>query len=154
MLVTALVVMLSQTPVPPLVESTGEVHKNAEPEQRRLRELTIAGGAVAYGAWLVGVIGWFASINCRDVATRAWHVDYRCTSTSPWLWVPQVGPWMALFSGGAQGDWIYGTVGLGIAQLLGLAAVIAGMAIKVPTHENFAMNLTPTANGVALGGTF
>jgi len=147
----ALALMLSQTPglaAPPLVESTGLVHRNAEPETRRIHELTAAGGITAAAGWLVGIVGWFASISCRDVATGSWDIDIRCWSTSPWLMVPQVGLWIALVTGEAHGDWIAPTLALGIAQLGGLAALIIGNTIRIPVSEDSSIELEPGPAGV------
>ena len=132
-------------------------------EPHRLHALTIAGGAQALVGWLVGIVGFFASTTsgCYDFS-----VDYSgfggsgrsnapprvpCRSTSGWLLVPQLGPWLALATHSVHDGWVGASVALGVVQLAGLAAMLCGVAVKTP-RTPVAIGLAP--NGVTLSASF
>ena len=137
---------------PPPVESSGEVQRKTGPAWRPMWGLGISGAAIGYFGWLVGIVGWFASINCTS--SGFFGATLTCTSTSPWLWLPLLGPWVALATGGTAGGWIPATVMLGLSQLGGLVMAIAGFSIKVPIIEEVSFSVTPSGSGIALGGVF
>ncbi|MBK7859305.1 MAG: hypothetical protein IPJ65_11925 [Archangiaceae bacterium] len=121
------------------------------PQARSLYGLAITGVVVTYAGWLSSIIGWFASIDCHDRG----FFDFKCSSSSAWLLFPIFGPWLALLTGGAKGDWVAGSVALGAIQLVGIASMIAGFVIKVPVPaEPVALGIVPTGNGLALSGRF
>lgn len=145
------VVLLSQFTPPPMVDgASGEqvvVGRQAPLETRRLWELSVPGAIGAQVSWVIGLIYWFDSVQCTS-----WLAS--CRSASGFLWLPLVGPWLALMDASTTPEHLGPTVGLGIAQLAGLAAMMAGLFINVPTGEAVSLNLHPTGNGLALGGRF
>lgn len=154
MMLTIIAVLFTQLPPPPMVDAVEAApvvvrrQPEPEPERRRLFELAIPGAVMALGGWAASIGYLFESIDC--------HGNFRCDSASFALLLPQVGPWVALASQDSSGPHLLPTLGVGIAQLAGLAAMITGFFISVPTDSaaSFTLNVAPTGNGIALGGTF
>lgn len=121
----------------------------AEPQTRRMYELAIPGAVAALGGWVAGWVTLFSSIDCDLFRGNCNN------SASVLLLIPQLGPWLAILNGGTNDPWFGHNLGIGLAQAIGLAAMVSGFVISVPTwSEDVAMNLVPTGNGVALGGSF
>ncbi len=167
------IALLGQLPSPPLVPADDPTPRRAvapsgpyqrlapapplgvavepQPEEfRRLWELAGLGAALALGTWVASLYVFFDSIHCSLSLFSA-----RCTSASGLLVLPQLGPWLAIVDNGPTDPWFGTNLGLGVAQLGGLAAMVLGMAVRVPVGEaDVLVNVAPTGNGVALGGAF
>lgn len=83
----------------------------------------IAGGAATLGVgYVAAVVGWFGSISCYGF--------FECRSASGWLFVPLVGPWLALTDRSPDTTATALYVADGLAQVGGLALMIAGAALR------------------------
>lgn len=128
---------------PPLIPARPVVVVAPAPrEQRRLFELAIPGAVLALGSWVAGMVMFFDSIDCRG----SWLSN--CYSASGWLFLPQVGPWLALTDPSTHNGYLVQTLALGVTQLAGLIAMITGFAFTVP------VDIAPTLDGVAVSGRF
>ena len=139
---------------PPMVTAPVQVNESAPPlipalraapparVERRLFELAIPGAVLAFGSWIVGMGMFFDSIDCRG----AWLSN--CYSASGWLFIPQVGPWLALSDASTHNGYLGQTIALGVMQLAGLLAMITGFVLSIP------VDVAPTFDGVAVSGRF
>jgi hypothetical protein len=150
---------------PPLVggdappPTTPPTHRaaDAETQTRRLYELAIPGAVGAFIGWFAGWGVFFDSVHCSgSLFSSAPGAGYHCSSASGWLFIPQIGPWLAFIDSNTSNH-LAPTLGVALMQTLSLAAMIAGFAIRVPvasSTESISLNVMPTSNGAAVSGRF
>ena len=107
--------------------SGGPIPPDAHLDDRPNLPLLITGPSLLGAAWLSSIFGFFAGIRCVDY--------FDCSSPSGWLFVPVVGPWVALVgSDASERGGVYQAVLVvdGLAQVGGLAMLAAGVLVRHP----------------------
>jgi hypothetical protein len=131
-------------------------------EVHRAWGVSVLGGGVIIAGWVAGLAAYESTVQCTEDPIFFTGLTHSVCSTqsSALSLVPLVGPFIALTDPATARAGLTGVmVAAGLAQVAGLALVIAGPLIRIDgPHGRLSINLAPGAGtaptGMSLTGRF